>query len=89
MTLSTLHEPERVPVTPQLCSSPLIEKPLSAQELAPILGLHPVTLLRWAREDRIPHRKLSVRKIVFLPSDIQRWLATDSNLYAGRVGHAA
>jgi predicted site-specific integrase-resolvase len=55
---------------------------LTAQQLATIVPLHPVTLLRWAREGKIPHRRLSARKIVFLPSEISRWLACGSNLYA-------
>ena len=66
-----------------------IERPLSAVELAPIIGLHSVTILRWAREKRIPHHRLSARKIVFLPSEINHWLAGGSGLYAVRVGHAA
>jgi predicted DNA-binding transcriptional regulator AlpA len=66
-----------------------IERPLSAAELAPMIGLHSVTILRWAREGRIPHHRLSARKIVFLPSEIRHWLANGSGLYAVRVGHAA
>jgi len=48
-----------------------------------------VTILRWARERRIPHHRLSARKIVFLPSEISHWLASGSGLYAVPVGHAA
>lgn len=62
-----------------------IVRPLSAAELAPQLGLHSGTLLRWAREDRIPHRRLSARKIVFIPSEVDAWLAsgyTDSAVRA-------
>jgi excisionase family DNA binding protein len=66
-----------------------IERPLSATELAPVIGLHSVTILRWAREGKIPHHRLSARKIVFLPSEINRWIAGGSGLYAIRVGHAA
>lgn len=51
-----------------------IEVPLTATELSRILPLHPVTILKWAREGKIPHRRLSARKIVFLPSEIQAWL---------------
>jgi predicted DNA-binding transcriptional regulator AlpA len=68
---------------------PEIERPLSAAELAPIIGLHSVTILRWARERRIPHHRLSARKIVFLPSEISHWLTSGSGLYAVPVGHAA
>jgi excisionase family DNA binding protein len=63
-----------------------IERPLTAEELAPILGLHKVTLLRWAREGRVPSRRLSARKVVFLPSEINKWL---TNSYAGDAGRAA
>lgn len=66
-----------------------IEQPLSATKLAPIIGLHSETILRWAREGRIPHHRLSARKIVFLPSEIKSWLAGGSGLYPVRVGHAA
>lgn len=63
-----------------------IQRPLSAQELAPILGLHHVTLLKWARQGKVPCRRLSTRKVVFLPSEINKWLATS---YAGDAGRAA
>jgi excisionase family DNA binding protein len=66
-----------------------IEKPMTAAELAELVPLHSVTLLRWAREGRIPHRRLSARKVVFLPSEINKWLASGSNLYTEAVGHAA
>ena len=65
------------------------EVPVTAKQLAGIVPLHPVTLLRWAREGKIPHRRLSARKIVFLPSEIRRWLADGSGRYSGPVGHAA
>lgn len=66
-----------------------IEVPLTAQQLAAIVPLHPVTLLRWAREGKIPHRRLSTRKIVFLPSEINRWLANGLGLYPADAGRAA
>src|SRR5450631_4210481 len=69
--------------------APEIERPLSATELAPIIGLHSVTILRWAREGRIPNHRLSARKIIFLPSEISHWLAGGSGLYSVPVGHAA
>lgn len=69
--------------------APAIERPLTAEQLAAIVPLHPVTLLRWARQGRIPHRRLSPRKVVFLPSEINRWLADGSGLYPVLVGHAA
>jgi predicted DNA-binding transcriptional regulator AlpA len=60
-------------------STPAIEVPLTAGELAPLIHLQPVTILRWAREGRIPHRRLSARKILFLPSEINKWLASQSS----------
>ena len=67
----------------------LITPMLTAQELSRIVPLHPVTILRWARENRIPHHRLSARKIVFLPSEINKWLSDNSSMYAEPVGHAA
>ena len=66
-----------------------IEAPLTALELSKIVPLHPVTILRWAREGRIPCRRLSARKILFLPSEVNRWLASDSTLYSKDAVHAA
>lgn len=62
---------------------------LTAQELSGIVPLHPVTILRWAREGKIPHRRLSARKIVFLPSEINAWLASGSTLYTDPATRAA
>jgi len=62
-----------------------IVRPLSAAELAPILGLHSVTLLRWAREGRIPHRRLSARKVVFIPSEVDAWLLSGYTVSAVRA----
>jgi excisionase family DNA binding protein len=47
---------------------------LTAKEAAHIARLHPVTLLRWAREGRVPHRRLSSRKIVFPREQLNAWL---------------
>lgn len=47
---------------------------LTAKEAAQIARLHPVTLLRWAREGRVPHRRLSSRKIVFPRGQLNAWL---------------
>lgn len=62
---------------------------LTAQELSRIVPLHPVTILRWAREGRIPHRRLSPRKIIFLLSDVNAWLASGSSLYSDPATRAA
>ena len=48
---------------------------LTAEELAKILPLHPETIRKWAREGRIPHRRLG-RKIVFLSAEIDAWIAS-------------
>ena len=45
---------------------------LTAVEAGHLLGLHPVTLLRWAREGRIPHRRLG-RKVTFRTSELNSW----------------
>jgi predicted DNA-binding transcriptional regulator AlpA len=66
-----------------------IKTTLTARELSGIVPLHPVTILRWAREGRIPHRRLSARKIVFLPSEINEWLASGSSLYSEPATRAA
>jgi predicted DNA-binding transcriptional regulator AlpA len=71
-------------------AAPVIEAPLTAQQLSQIVPLHSVTILKWAREGKIPHRRLSARKVLFLPSEINAWLASGSDyLYAGPVDHAA
>jgi len=58
---------------------------LTAKEAAQIARLHPVTLWRWAREGRVPHRRLSSRKIVFPRGQLTAWLQssyTDSTVRA-------
>jgi excisionase family DNA binding protein len=54
--------------------SEAIETPLKAEQLAKILPLHPGTILKWAREGKIPHKRLGPRTIVFMPSEIRAWL---------------
>lgn len=66
-TESTVHSTQPIPT---------IKTILTAQELSRIVPLHPVTILRWARQGRIPHRRLSSRKIVFLLPEINEWLAS-------------
>jgi excisionase family DNA binding protein len=58
---------------------------LTAAEAAKIARVHPVTLLKWAREGRVPHRRLSARKVVFPLSQLTAWLSG----YTGPVAHAA
>ncbi|MEO8736972.1 MAG: helix-turn-helix domain-containing protein [Edaphobacter sp.] len=59
---------------------------LTAKEAAQIARLHPVTLLRWAREGRVPHRRLSSRKIVFPRNQLTAWLESG---YTGSTVRAA
>jgi hypothetical protein len=68
-----------------------IERPLSAQQLAGegIVPLHPMTILRWAREGKIPHRRLSPRKIIFFVSEIQAWMLSGQYVYPRNVSYAA
>jgi excisionase family DNA binding protein len=60
---------------------------LTAREAAQIVRIHHVTLLKWAREGKVPHRRLSARKIVFPLSQLTAWLETGN--YTDSVGHAA
>ena len=48
---------------------------LSAVDAGNLLGIHPVTLLRWAREGRVPHRRLG-RKVKFRASELDSWSTT-------------
>lgn len=63
-----------------------IEVPLTATQLAPLIHLHRETILKWAREGRIPHRRLGARKVLFLPSEVSAWLSSG---YAGDAVRAA
>ena len=47
---------------------------MSATEAGQLMGVHPVTLLRWAREGRVPHRRLG-RKVTFRASELNSWYA--------------
>ena len=47
---------------------------MSAAEAGQLMGVHPVTLLRWAREGRVPHRRLG-RKVTFRASELNSWYA--------------
>ncbi len=60
---------------------------LTAREAAKIVRIHPVTLLKWARAGKIPHRRMSARKIIFSLPHLVSWLETGS--YTNDVGHAA
>ena len=48
---------------------------ISATDAGKLLGIHPVTVLRWAREGRIPHRRLG-RKVKFRKTELDSWQTT-------------
>jgi excisionase family DNA binding protein len=54
---------------------PQFEPLLTSTQAARLLSIHPVTLLRWAREGSVPHRRLG-RKVVFRASELNSWCAT-------------
>jgi excisionase family DNA binding protein len=93
---SPTHDIETSPTTPRLSQikassvhpsfTPTPFEPLlTVEDAANLLTLHPVTLLRWAREGRIPHRRLG-RRVVFRVSELDKWLnAAQPN----EVAHAA
>lgn len=53
---------------------------LTAEQLADKLPLHPETIRRWAREGRIPHRRLGGRRVVFIESEVNDWLVSSGIL---------
>jgi excisionase family DNA binding protein len=63
---------------------PQFEPLLTSAEAARLLSIHPVTLLRWAREGSVPHRKLG-RKVVFRASELNSWYATSYTKSAVRA----
>ena len=61
---------------------PLIDSAAAAA----LLQIHRVTLLKWAREGRVPHHRLG-RKVRFRASDPNAWLVsvyTDSTVRAAQ-----
>jgi excisionase family DNA binding protein len=83
-----MNETQSSTAAPETASTSIV-RPLSAAELGSILGVHPVTLLRWSREGRIPCCRLSARKVLFIPSDVNKWLASNSSLYSEQATRAA
>ena len=75
--MRALAPPSQMPVP--------FEPLISAVDAGQLLDLHPVTLLRWAREGRIPHRRLG-RRVVFRISELDKWL---SSAQPTEVVHAA
>ena len=60
---------------------------ISAAEAGYLLGVHPVTLLRWAREGRIPHSRMG-RKVKFRVSELNSWARTIYDKAAVRVAQS-
>jgi excisionase family DNA binding protein len=54
--------------------APVFTTLVTAAEAAHNLKIHPVTLLRWARERRLPSVRLG-RKVLFSPEQITSWLS--------------
>jgi excisionase family DNA binding protein len=65
--------------------TPIFEPLISAVEAGQLLGIHPVTILRWARERQIPHCRLG-RKVKFRVSELNAWSMT---LYTDRAVRVA
>jgi excisionase family DNA binding protein len=70
--------------TPIKQHEPQFEALLTSAEAARLLNIHPVTLLRWAREGSVPHRRLG-RKVLFRASELNSWCATGYTNSAVRV----
>jgi excisionase family DNA binding protein len=58
---------------------------LSAVQAAPLLNLHPNTLLLWARSGKVPCLRLG-RRVAFRASSLNQWL---SEQYTGSAVRAA
>jgi excisionase family DNA binding protein len=67
-----------------LVDSLMFEPLLAATEAARLLNLHPVTVLRWAREAHIPHHRMG-RKVAFRASELNSWLGLNYTDDAVRV----
>ena len=68
----------------QLNTTQTIDLFLTAPEAATVIPLHPVTILRWAREGRIPHRRLG-RKVVFPLSQLNAWMESGYTMPVSRA----
>ena len=62
-----------------------MEKLLSAQQVANLLGMHPKTLYKRLRENRIALNfvRLSDRSIAFRPKDVETYLSTHEVVRVG------
>lgn len=52
--------------------SPVFEPILYAEEASSLLGVHPETLRRWARENRVPCHRVG-RRISFRSTELNLW----------------
>jgi len=59
---------------------------LSSDQAAALLSIHPNTLLKWAREERVPHIPIG-RRVMFRASQLDAWL--QSRCYTGDAVRAA
>ncbi len=53
-----------------------MEKLLSVNQLADILGLKKVTIYEWARDNKIPFIKLG-KRVLFQPCDVKEFIKTN------------
>jgi excisionase family DNA binding protein len=47
---------------------------LPPEQAAALLGIHPNTLLLWARQGRVPCIRVGTRRVTFRASILNRWL---------------
>jgi excisionase family DNA binding protein len=59
-----------------------MEKLLSVKELADLLGLSPHTVYRLSARRLIPVQRIR-RRVLFVPSDVQEWLAHQPGTHTG------
>jgi excisionase family DNA binding protein len=83
---SAMHLPQMIAMALPSQKPVQFEPLISAVDAGQLLDIHPVTLLRWAREGRVPHRRLG-RRVVFRVSELDRWLNSPQSTTG--VGHAA
>jgi excisionase family DNA binding protein len=62
----------------------LFEPLLTSVDAGKLLSLHPVTILRWAREGKIPHLRLG-RKVMFRASELNSWCINGYSISAVRA----
>lgn len=53
-----------------------MEKLLSVNQLADILGLRKITIYEWVRNNKIPFIKLG-KRVLFYPNDIEEFIKTN------------